>query len=350
MNGHGPLDLCMQRPHGRGRACFFARVARRSILTRNEFYAQDMQMLRDLGYDVHVATRARDIQPADLYLVWWWSYAFIPLLHPFRRGRPVIITGVLNDIPVHTRPLHERMLMRYALRAAAHNALTSMHEHAYVLANEPTAGASSYIPLAVDTDRYTLRDPGQPSPMVFAVATMCGPNSFRKSIPELIKAAAIVGRRHPGVRFVIAGEFDDEPRRWARQAGADNLQLVGQISTADKIGLMQSCAVYAQPSRYRGLAGAIAEALACGAPVVTSHVGHVPTVVGNSARFVDGESPLSIADGICDVLEHQDYFSRLAVEGAAHIRRSFAPARRRDLFRKLIDDLDARGADAVCHH
>ena len=38
--------------------CFFARVKNRDVLERVEFYAQDIAILKDLGYQVRIATCA----------------------------------------------------------------------------------------------------------------------------------------------------------------------------------------------------------------------------------------------------------------------------------------------------
>jgi hypothetical protein len=43
------------------RICFFARVAAPELLERVEFYRRDLHILRELGHDVAIATRWRDI-------------------------------------------------------------------------------------------------------------------------------------------------------------------------------------------------------------------------------------------------------------------------------------------------
>ena len=50
------------------------------MLRRVEFYAQDLRILADLGFDVRIATKLTELRPADLYFVWWWTWAFFPVL------------------------------------------------------------------------------------------------------------------------------------------------------------------------------------------------------------------------------------------------------------------------------
>src|SRR5215471_2936521 len=93
------------------RVCFFARVADPSVLERVEFYAQDIQILRDLGCDLHIATHLYDIRPADLYFVWWWTWAFYPIAAARVLRKPVVVTGVIDLQVFAPRPkLHQRLM------------------------------------------------------------------------------------------------------------------------------------------------------------------------------------------------------------------------------------------------
>src|SRR5947199_9031529 len=90
--------------------CFFAPVADRRVLETTEFYAQDLAILGGLGFDVRVATRWAEIPwGCDLYFVWWWSWAFLPLIKARLRGRPVLATGVIDQIIYRgrSRPVRE---------------------------------------------------------------------------------------------------------------------------------------------------------------------------------------------------------------------------------------------------
>jgi glycosyltransferase involved in cell wall biosynthesis len=123
---------------------------------------------------------------------------------------------------------------------------------------------------------------------------------------EVIKAAPLIHRNHPDVRFVIAGEKgSDYPalERLVKKLGAASyIKFAGLISTEEKIQLMQSCALYLQPSRFEGFGLAILESMSCGAAVVTTSVGAVPEVVGDTAIQVDVRSPESIAKQVNHLL------------------------------------------------
>jgi hypothetical protein len=52
-----------------GSVCFFARVRDAATLERAEFYAQEIRLLREFGFEVHVATNLFDLPAADLQIV-----------------------------------------------------------------------------------------------------------------------------------------------------------------------------------------------------------------------------------------------------------------------------------------
>jgi glycosyltransferase involved in cell wall biosynthesis len=64
----------------------------------------------------------------------------------------------------------------------------------------------------------------------------------------------------------------------------------------------RSAAAFVFPSRYEGFGLPPLEAMACGAPVVTSNVSSLPEVVGDAAMLVNPENVFDIARGIREVL------------------------------------------------
>lgn len=293
-------------------ACFFAHVSDRSLLERVEFYKQDVDILRELGLHVTLATRWSEIPwDADFYYVWWWTWAFLPLLKATPHKRPVVITGVFDHMwkgdkwDFDQRPWWQQWLLRFALRRANANIFGSQLEYNRVTQRFGVRN-SYYSPHIVDTSIYC---PGQGprEDVVLTVAWMQGLNAERKCIPEVIEAAQIVLKSHPTTRFIIAGErgsYYPKLSALAEELGiADRISFPGTIPREKKIELMQQCKVYLQPTRYEGFGLAILEAMSCGAPVVTSPSGAVPEVVGDAALLVDATSPEAIAHAVNRLLD-----------------------------------------------
>ena len=72
---------------------------------------------------------------------------------------------------------------------------------------------------------------------------------------------------------------------------------------ADLRCLLGGCDLFAYVPEIEGFGLPVAEALACGAPVVTSSVSSLPEVVGDAAELVDPFDDSAIASGMARVLD-----------------------------------------------
>lgn len=328
-----------RRPH----IGFFCRTTNREILKHVEFYAQDLRILDDLGCSVHISTSPAELRSADLYFGWWWTWGFAPVLAGQLLRRPTVITGVFNAWAYPNRAMPLRALHRVALRGASANVFISRFEHERVTRDFDVT-RPEYCPLAVDT---TLYKPGtrQRRPFLLCIAGsgMHNSNSFRKCIPELIRAFAILHSRRSGVRLCLVGrKGSDYPAlaSLARDLGVfDAIDFVGVVSVEEKIRLLQECLLYVQPSRFEGFGLSVLEAMSCGASVVTSDVGAIPEVVGDTAAFADGTDPAALARVIEELLDADSQRSAMGLNARERAERSFPYARRRDYFAGLLDEL-----------
>lgn len=309
------------------------------MLDRVEFYRADLDMLRALGYDLHVATSPRELRPADLVFVWWWTWAFIPVSFARALGAPVVVTGAFDLFNFAERPWHERALIQYSLRAATVNVFDNQQEFAGVPARYRTS-RPRLVHHSVDVARYAPGPGPRRTDLVVTLATMRHWNAWRKSIPELIAAVPLVCAERPDVRFVLAGDHEPRYPTLAAEVGAsDAVTFPGVISAEQKLALMRECTLYLQPSRHEGFGVAIAEAAACGAPVVTSAVGAVPEVIGDAALYVDGTSPASIAEGVLALLNDAEHRTTLGRAGRARIAEHYSRELHIERWRAVLSEV-----------
>jgi glycosyltransferase involved in cell wall biosynthesis len=118
----------------------------------------------------------------------------------------------------------------------------------------------------------------------------------RKNLRRLVEAWRATGTDVP---LVLAG-----PAGWgdAGMDGADVLPI-GFVSATDRDALFAGAAVVAYPSLREGFGLPVLEAMAQGAPVVTSAGTSTQEVAGDAAVLVDPLDVGSIADGLRQVLD-----------------------------------------------
>ena len=83
----------------------------------------------------------------------------------------------------------------------------------------------------------------------------------------------------------------------------------------------------------------IAEAMACGLPVVTSPRGAVPEVVGDCARYVEPEDADAMARHLVELLERPDVAALEGARARARIVTRFSYEGHRDALARVLADV-----------
>jgi glycosyltransferase involved in cell wall biosynthesis len=189
-------------------------------------------------------------------------------------------------------------------------------------------GRVTVTPEGVDTDRF--RPP--PSEEVARVRKRFGLDrpyflyvggiEPRKNLPILVEAFS---RVDADVGLVIAGtSVDWNPEGWnllrpaldaAPPAVRDRIRLTGYVSDADKVALLGGAVALAFPSLYEGFGLPVLEAMACGAPVLTSNLSSLPEITGGDAVLVDPRNAEEVAAGLRRLLEDEELGRRLSQAG-----------------------------------
>jgi glycosyltransferase involved in cell wall biosynthesis len=161
--------------------------------------------------------------------------------------------------------------------------------------------------------------PAEPLRYILFVGTL----EPRKNLPRLLQAVARLP--HDDVVLAIAG-----PPGWgdalggeaakARRALGDRVRLLGFVPPEDLSPLNRGAAVVCYPSLWEGYGLPVAEALAQGAPVVTSRGTATEELVADGAGLaVDPHDVDAIAGALAKVLDDFDLSERL---GEAALRRA----------------------------
>jgi glycosyltransferase involved in cell wall biosynthesis len=240
----------------------------------------------------------------------------------------------------------ERATIRPALRRADRLACISRSTESDLLRLFPrAAGKTAVIPLAADARFYEAQPSEQvaarhgvaPGAYVLAAGTL----EPRKNLLRLIRAhaalAAPLRAAHP---LLIVGPRGWEEQEILRAAGSEGIRLAGFVPDDELAALYAGCSVFCYPSLYEGFGLPVLEAMAAGAPVVTSSVSSLPEVGGEAVAYVDPEDERAIAAELRRLLNSPAERTRLG-ELARERARGFSWDR---VARGVLDELErARG-------
>ena len=128
---------------------------------------------------------------------------------------------------------------------------------------------------------------------------------------RILKVAALLQRRQPDLRILVAGG-DHRPEWLAAATEAKNIALLGHVASAQLALLMRDAEALFYPTRYETFGIAAAEAMAAGTPVVTCRSTAVPEVVGEAGLYVDPDCPEECVEAITTLLSD----SRMSIENS----------------------------------
>jgi len=165
------------------------------------------------------------------------------------------------------------------------------------------------IPNGVDLRQFGGRSPEK----VWGRVVYVGRLAPHKGLGDLIDAFRIVREDDSQVELFIAGSGTclSTLKEYAR--GLDGIHILGHVSEAEKVELLNSSWLFAMPSSREGLGIAPLEAMAAGTPVLT--VDHPDNGLKEICTFGNGivTSPdsTSIASAVLELLSNEEEWNSM---------------------------------------
>jgi glycosyltransferase involved in cell wall biosynthesis len=214
----------------------------------------------------------------------------------------------------------ERLTLGPAVRrSAALLAISQTTADALVLHFPAATGRVVVAPLGVTSPSSTQLDPAETAALpaagfVLAVGTL----EPRKNLPRLVDAYRSLEeplqREHP---LVVVGALGWETGETlhALEGLGERCTMLGYVSDAALAELYRRCAVFCYPSLGEGFGLPVLEAMAAGAPVLTSNVSSLPEVGDEATAYADPYDVPDIARQLELLLRDPDRRSDLSVRG-----------------------------------
>lgn len=139
-----------------------------------------------------------------------------------------------------------------------------------------------------------------------------------KNLWRLIEAFNNLKGAYPDLKLVLAGKMDNNYRAIESRvmhAAISGVVFTDYISEGELRWLYENCKAYVFPSLSEGFGLPGLEAMAHGAPVISSNATCLPEVYGDAAHYFNPLDVQSISSAIADVLGNQELRTKLISNG-----------------------------------
>lgn len=158
--------------------------------------------------------------------------------------------------------------------------------------------------------------------------TYRGQQSDYKNIRALMEAHQLLLKKHPDLLLVLVGRLSGKNgpplvanKNWAEQQGFKGIVFTDFLPDDQARWIDHHCLAYVFPSLMEGFGLPALEAMAVGAPVVSSNATCLPEVYGNAAEYFDPKDVAQMAAVIDKVISSEKLREKLRGEGAKQVKK-----------------------------
>ena len=232
------------------------------------------------------------------------SYAALQIAKQLRV--PLVAMGIGSDIHSIGDPI-SAIYTRRVLREANFVVTVSDDLRRRALKMGATPDRSRAVVNGCDLSVFRVRDKVEARrqlgvPAESAAVVYIGRTDVRKGLRELVEAAAALHVSQPNLRVYLVGQGPDRPvvEQAIRAHDAEAyIQVLPPCAPDDVSTWMAAADVVTLPSYMEGCPNVILEALACGRPVVATHVGGIPEIMNDECgRLVPPREAAALREGL----------------------------------------------------
>jgi len=325
--------------------CFFTKINDKKLLELVQWYKNDIEFLKQTNADLSVATSVKELKKSDLYYSWWASGSIYPLLYAKFFRKPIIVVAGGSEV-VKDQKLIAGYSSKSILGKAAVNLVIKLSDKIIAVSNELANEVKKFgrddvevIYHGIDTKYY--RPANKVKDIIFSISYLDKANVERKRLKTIINSVPYVLEKYPQQKFIIAGTQGNAYQsltELVRDLGIENnIEFTGNISNEKKLELFQRSLLYLQPTIHEGFGVAIAEAMSCAVPVISSNNTAVKEVLGDTGLFCDPDDPKQLASLTLDLLSDKKRREQLSQRARERVLNTFSIEERNKKLIPLID-------------
>ncbi|MDD5312237.1 MAG: glycosyltransferase family 4 protein [Dehalococcoidia bacterium] len=175
----------------------------------------------------------------------------------------------------------------------------------------------------IDTDIFSPSDDVKRADnMILMVMSR---DTLVKGLRFLLEALAAIKEKYD-MKLVVVGQTmkgSDSEELIGRLSLADRVSFRERIDTAELVNLYRQATIMAVPSTYEGFGLPAAEAMACGAPVISTTAGALPEVVGDAGVLIAPADSKVLAGAIAELMDNPERRRQYGILGRRRILEQF---------------------------
>jgi glycosyltransferase involved in cell wall biosynthesis len=271
---------------------------------------------------------------------------YIPFSLPRRIKTGVIIHDCAFRLFPETLSLSEKLFYKFLFPASLRRA-----DHIFTISHNSEQDIRRFyhtdpkpvhvIPNGIDLSRYTPAGTVGRERFILFVGTL----QPRKNLLNLMQGFVAIADR-TDARFVVVGAPGWKNSRLASYVESlprsvrDRIDFKGYIDRSELVSLYQRTSLFASPSLHEGFGLILLEAMACGAPVLTSDVGAVREHFDGAVEYADPRSPMHIGEKLLYLLSDRSAAKTLAKRGQS-LSRTFTVERMTAGYLEVFEEIAA---------
>jgi len=176
----------------------------------------------------------------------------------------------------------------------------------------------------IDTEKFSPSSDGKR--LDDTVLMVMSRDTAVKGLRFLLEALAELRKKHD-LKLVVVGRTlgDGVTEKLMERLGiTGSVTFRDQIETGELIMLYRTATIVAVPSTYEGFGLPAAEAMSCGAPVVSTTAGALPEVVGDAGILIPPGDSIALSDAIASLLDNPARRSEYSALGRKRILENFS--------------------------
>ena len=189
----------------------------------------------------------------------------------------------------------------------------------------------------IDLTRFTYRGPSS-EPVAISVARL----SPEKDFPTLVRAVALAAEVVPELKLKIVGDGPERSKieQVIHELGqSQRIELLGERQDIPE--LLATAGFFATATLTEGISLTLLEAMACGLPVLATHVGGNPEIVEEDVTgfLVPSADVDALAAGLIRMVQSAARWPELGFQGRQRVERHFTNKQMVGDYERLYDTL-----------